>query len=386
MKKVLITNCGPIMTGDIACPIASGEVIWAEDGVIRYIGAARTELIHTADEILDAKGLFVSPSMIDAHSHMPINDYLPQYKACDIVEDYMGGGITSMLSLGARMPGLPSTVDGSKALAILGKEMWENHRVRGARIQGGALMLVDGLEDHDFAQMAAAGVNMIAEVGHGPVKDIQQAARLTRMAKANGFIVPAHSGGPSSRDCAGYDADALFAIGPDVICHLNGGPTPMSDGDIFRVIRAGDFYYDLTADGNMRTLVNIVEECSSAGKLGRLMIGTNTPSAAGYSPMGIWMGLAAVCNGKRDLDPALCICMGTGNVADCYGLDYGKVKVGYRADLLFLQAAYPATDLNATLKAGDMPAIGCVMIDGQVVMDSCKNCPGPDRRPSYIRR
>ena len=99
--------------------------------------------------------------------------------------------------------------DGSKALAILGKEMWENHRVRGARIQGGALMLVDGLEAHDFAQVAAAGVKMIAEVGHGPVKDVHQAARLTRMAKANGFIVPAHSGGPSSRDCAGYDLSLI---------------------------------------------------------------------------------------------------------------------------------------------------------------------------------
>lgn len=102
--------------------------------------------------------------------------------------------------------------------------------------------------------------------------------------------------------------------------------------------------------------------------------------------MGVWMGLAAACNAKRDLDPAVCICMGTGNVADCYGLDYGKIKVGYKADLLFIQAAYPATELNATLKAGDMPAIGCVMIDGDVVMESCKNCPGPERRPSYIRR
>ena len=159
----------------------------------------------------------------------------------------------------------------------------------------------------------------------------------------------------------------------------------MSDEDISRVIREGDFYYELTADGNMRVLKNIVEECAAAGKLGKLMIGTNTPSASGYSPMGVWMGLAA-CNAKRDLAPAVCICMGTGNVADCYGLDYGKIKVGYKADLLFIQAAYPATELNATLKAGDMPAIGCVMIDGDVVMESCKNCPGPERRPSYIRR
>ncbi len=386
MKKVLIINCGPIMTGDYANPSIRGEVIWIEDGVIRYIGAAKPEFERDADAILDVHGLFISPSMIDAHCHMPINDYLPQYKACDIVEDYMGGGVSSMISLGARMPGLPTSVAGAKALAVLGKEVWENNRVRRARVQGGALMLVDGMTDADFAEVAAAGVKVIAEVGHGPVKDIETAARLAKIAKAHGFIVPAHSGGPSSRGCAGYTADELFAIQPDVICHLNGAPTPMSDADIARVIREGDFYYDITADGNMRVLVDIVEACAEAGKLNKLMVGTNVPSAAGYSPMGVWMGLAAACCGKRDLDPALCICMGTGNVADCYGLNYGKVKVGYRADLLFIQAAYPATELNETLKAGDMPAIGCVMIDGDVVMENCKNCPGPSQRPTYLKQ
>lgn len=61
MKKVLITNCGPIMTGDIENPRAVGEVIWVEDGVIRYIGDTKPEFEETADAVLDAKGLFVSP-------------------------------------------------------------------------------------------------------------------------------------------------------------------------------------------------------------------------------------------------------------------------------------------------------------------------------------
>ena len=385
MKKVLITNCGPIMTGDIENPRATGEVIWVEDGVIRYIGDSRPEFTEQADAILDAEGLFISPSMIDAHNHMPVLDYLPQYKASDIVEDYMGGGVSSMIVLGPRMAGLPTTVQGAKALAILGKEVWENNRIRGARVKGGALMLVDGLTDKDFEEVAAAGVDLLAEVGHSPVKDVKKVAEMVKMAKAHGFKVPVHAGGPSSRDCAGYTADDIFAIDPDVVCHLNGAPTPMSDEDVKRVIEEGDFYYDLTADGNMRVLVDAVETAAKVGKLGKLMIGTNIPSAAGYSPMGVWMGLAAACCGKRDLDPAVCICMGTGNVADCYGLDYGKVKVGYKADLLFIQAAYPATELDVTLKAGDMPAIGCVMVDGEVVMPSCKNCPGPEHRPTYIK-
>lgn len=114
MKKVLITNCGPIMTGDIQQPTARGEVIWVEDGTIRYIGDNKPEFEKEADAILDAQGLFVSPSMIDAHCHMPMNDYLPQYKAVDVVENYMGGGISSMISQGPRMPGLPNSVRGAK--------------------------------------------------------------------------------------------------------------------------------------------------------------------------------------------------------------------------------------------------------------------------------
>ena len=386
MKKVLITNCGPIMTGDIQQPTARGEVIWVEDGTIRYIGDNKPEFEKEADAILDAQGLFVSPSMIDAHCHMPMNDYLPQYKAVDVVENYMGGGISSMISQGPRMPGLPNTVRGAKALAIAGKEIWDNNRVRRAKVHGGALRLVEGLTEDDFREVAEAGVKVLAEVGTTPVQESAKAAEMVRLAKKHGFIVPCISGATFERTSAVYNADDIFTIQPDVIGFLNGAPTPMSDEDISRIIREGDFYYELTADGNMRVLKNIVEECAAAGKLGKLMIGTNTPSASGYSPMGVWMGLAAACNAKRDLDPAVCICMGTGNVADCYGLDYGKIKVGYKADLLFIQAAYPATELNATLKAGDMPAIGCVMIDGDVVMESCKNCPGPERRPSYIRR
>ena len=49
------------MTGDIENPRASGEVIWVEDGVIRYIGDARPEFTEQADAILDAEGLFISP-------------------------------------------------------------------------------------------------------------------------------------------------------------------------------------------------------------------------------------------------------------------------------------------------------------------------------------
>lgn len=152
MKKVLITNCGPIMTGDIQQPTARGEVIWVEDGTIRYIGDNKPEFEKEADAILDAQGLFVSPSMIDAHCHMPMNDYLPQYKAVDVVENYMGGGISSMISQGPRMPGLPNSVRGAKALAIAGKEIWDNNRVRRAKVHGGALRLVEGLTEDDFRE------------------------------------------------------------------------------------------------------------------------------------------------------------------------------------------------------------------------------------------
>lgn len=65
-------------------------------------------------------------------------------------------------------------------------------------------MLHQRLEEADFAELAAQGVNVLGEVGMSEVKDVKEAARLVRLAKKHGFVTTLHCAAPSSPDCAAY--------------------------------------------------------------------------------------------------------------------------------------------------------------------------------------
>ncbi|CVK20296.1 amidohydrolase family protein [Sporomusa sphaeroides] len=386
MKKIYIKNLGTIASGDVNNPILDAEVIYAENGVIQYVGAAKADLEAAATTVVDAKGLDVGPALIDAHAHPPMNDYLVEFKATDFATNFMAGGTGSMISVGSSMPGMPYTVAGVKAVAVAGKQIWDTYRPLGSKVYGGALMLVDGLKDSDFAEMAAEGIKVVGEVGKSPVQDVAKAAELTKMARKHGMVVTAHSGGPVKACCASYNADDLLKINPNVICSLNGGPTPMSDADIEKVLKEGDFYYDMLAHGNVRILRNVYKLAKSLNKVDKLMFGTNVPSMSGYSPLGLWLSIAALSNTYQDVHPATFIAMASGNVADCYGLDHGKIAKGYKLDIIFLDGFGYDTCPFKTLQSGNMCSTSFVILDGELRMPHCKNVPGASRKPEFITK
>lgn len=387
MSNVLIKNLGTVVSGDINRPILDAEVIYAENGVITYIGKAAAKYEEKANMVVDALGLDVSPGLVDAQAHPPINDYLPLYKAADFAVNFMAGGTTGMVSVGStRMPGFPYTVTGTKAMAVAGKEVWENYRPQGAKVHGGALMLVDGLQEKDFAEMVAAGIRVVGEAGVGPLQDVKKIAVLTKMAQNQGMVVTARSGGACDSATATFTADDLLAINPDVICGVNGEPTPMSDADIQRVFREGNFYYTLIAHGSLKVLLDAYRLAAENKKVEKLLLGTNVPSMAGYSPLGLWTSVAALSNANQDVHPAVFIAMASGNVADCYGLDHGKIKEGYKLDLIFLDGFNPDTCPFKTLQSGNMCSTSNVIIDGKLAMPHCKNVPGPSRKPVFTKK
>lgn len=386
MKKIYLKNLGTIVSGNVNNPVLDAEVIYAEDGVIQYVGPAKADLEAAANTVVDAKGLDIAPALVDAHAHPPINDYLPEFKATDFAVNFMAGGTASMISVGNVMPGMPFTVPGVKSVAVAGKLVWDTYRPQGTKVYGGALMLVDGLQDKDFAEVASAGVKVVGEIGKSPLQDVAKAAEMAAMAKKNGFVVTAHSGGPSDAKCASYKAADLLKINPDVICSLNGAPTPMSDTDIEKVIKEGDFYYDLLGHGNLRVLLNVYKLAKDAGKTGKLMLGTNVPSMSGYSPLGLWVNIAALSNRYQDVHPAAFIAMASGNVADCYGLNHGKIEKGYKLDTIFLDGFGYDTCPFKTLQSGNMCSVSFVIMDGEVRMPHCKNVPGASRKPEFTHK
>lgn len=387
MSKVLIKNLGTIVSGDMENPILEAEVIYAEDGVIKYIGKSKAELESEANTVIDAKGLDISPGLVDGHAHPPINDYLPLYKATDFAGNFVAGGTTGMVSVGnTMMPGVPFSVSGTKAMAVVGKQVWENNRPKGFKIHGGALMLVEGLQDKDFAEMAAEGIKVVGEVGKSPLQDVDKAADMIKLAQKHGMVVTAHSGGPADANTAGYTADDLMKMNPDVICGVNGAPTPMSDEDINKVMTEGDFYYSFVAHGSQRILLNAYKLAADNNKVDKLILGTNVPSMAGYSPLGLWTNITTLSNYYQDVHPSVFIAMASGNVADCYGLDHGKIKEGYKLDVVFLDGFHPDTCPFETLKSGNMCSVSNVIIDGKLVMPHCKNVPGASRNPDFISK
>jgi enamidase len=82
-----------------------------------------------------------------------------------------------------------------------------------------------------------------------------------------------------------------------------------------------------------------------------------------------------------DIDPAVAICMATGNTSRCHGLDFGFVREGLAADVVILDAprGSQAGDALEALSIGDTPAVAVVVIDGQVRVNRSRNTPPPAR-------
>ena len=190
MQRLIIKNIGSIITGQLESPLLEAEAIYIEAGWIKKIGSLSEMPAPAEVSVIDANGLTISPGLIDAHVHPLLSDYLPSFQAVDWIDSYVNGGVTSMVSAGEiYIPGFPHTVSGVKSLAILAKQVWEKYRPTGAKIHAGSVMLVQGLEDEDFAELAREGIKVVGEAGIGEVQDPAEIKELVQKARAHGFKV-----------------------------------------------------------------------------------------------------------------------------------------------------------------------------------------------------
>ncbi|MEM3452207.1 MAG: hypothetical protein QW835_01085, partial [Candidatus Hadarchaeum sp.] len=162
-----IENIGKLVSGDINQPILDADTILIKDGKIAEVGWKGEVDVEAAKTRIDAMGLVVTPGFIDPHTHMVIGDWTPIQKAIGWMEGALLAGVTTMISQGENnIGGLPMDPAGNKALAILAAKTYKKYRPGGAlKVHGGALMLVEGLTEQDFKEMAEAGVWLIAEIG-----------------------------------------------------------------------------------------------------------------------------------------------------------------------------------------------------------------------------
>jgi enamidase len=375
--RTLIRNLGEIVSGDIAAPLADADEILVEDGRIAAVGrrlAGRDG--SDVDQVIDAHGTTALPGLIDSHAHPVFGDFTPRQQTIDFIESGLHGGVTTVMSAGeVHFPGRPKDVVGLKAHAIVAAKSYQNLRPAGVKVHAGAPILELGLEEHDFAELAAAGVTLVGEIGLGSVKTGAQAAPMVAWARTHGMTVTFHTGGPSIAGSSAIGADAVLEARPHIVGHINGGTTAMADADIERLV-ASDMAIEIVHCGNGRAALHAARVAVGIGALDRVIIGNDAPSGTGVVPLGILRVIAHLAS-LGGIEPEIAVAMATGNTARVHGLDVGVIAPGRAADICLVDAPVGSigdTALGA-LAIGDLPGVSMVLIDGEVRIGRSRNTP-----------
>jgi enamidase len=381
--KTVITNIGQLVSGNIRRPRLDADSLVITDGRITAVGHG---LRDDADVVIDAKGSTVMPGLIDSHVHPVFGDFTPRQRTSDFIDSAMNGGVTTAISAGeVHLPGRPKDIVGLKALAIVAAKAWANFRPGGVKVHAGAPILELGLTEADFAEMAAAGVKLVGEIGLGSVKTGKDAAPMVRWAKQHGMTVTIHTGGPSIAGSSPINADVVLEANPHVVGHINGGTTSMTPAEIERLV-ATEMALEIVQCGNMKTALHTLRLARDARATHRIILGNDAPSGTGVIPLGVLRTLSLLA-GLGGMDPAEAIACATGNTAEVYKLNVGVIAEGREADLVICDAPTGsiAKDALGALSAGDLPGISMVLIDGKITIGRSRNTPPAARAAEVVK-
>lgn len=382
MSKVIIKNIGILASGDIEQPLLDASCIVIRDGLIEAVGGPELAGDSDGAAVIDANGTTVSPGLFDSHVHTTIGDYGHRQNAAGFITSELHGGVTTVISAGeAHMPGRPTDPAGAKAMAVLASKSFYRAPPSHVKVHGGALILEKGLVEKDFEELKAQGVWLVGEIGLGSVKDPAEAAQMTEWAHRYGFKVQMHTGGTSIPGSSTVTAADVMAVKPDVVSHLNGGPTAVSPAEADKIMDETDFALEIVQCGNPKMTDHILRRAKEKGMLGRILFGNDAPSGTGVIPLGILRNICQAAS-LSGVAPEEAICMATGNTVRVYGLNTGLIAPGREADLVIMDAPMGSigdTALQA-IAAGDIPGISAVLINGEIVVKKSKNTPPAKRQ------
>lgn len=385
MSDLLIRNAGTIVTGDVAAPTVAGDTVVVREGVVAFVGSESGADASDISVVIDAAGATVAPGLCDDHTHPVMGDFTPRQSQLGFIDSYLHGGTTTMISAGEpHTPGRPTDPAGVKALAILAHSSFANLRPSGVKVHAGAVLLEPGLTEADFTEMAAAGVELVGEIGISGVKDPGMASEMTRWAQARGMRVMVHTGGASIPGSGIVGADFVVAVRPDVAGHVNGGPTALPIDHVERILDETSARVEIVHNGNVRAAGEVAALVGRRSELDRLVIGTDSPAGSGVQPLGMLRAISWIAS-LAGIDPALALAAATGNVAALHRLDAGVIARGREADLLIMDAPLgsQADDALGALAIGDTPAVVTAIIDGVPRFTKSRNTPPAIRPVSF---
>ena len=385
--KVVIKNIGLLLSGDLDQPILSADTIVINDGLIIAVGKEKDCDISHATLVIDAHQTCVAPGLIDSHVHPVFGDWTPRQNQLGWIESTLNGGVTTMISAGeVHLPGRPKDIVGLKALAITAQRAFDNFRPGGVKVLAGAPVIEQGMVEQDFKELAEAGVKLLGEVGLGSVKAGEEAQKMVAWARKYGIQSTIHTGGPSIPGSGLIDKDVVLEADADIIGHINGGHTSLSEAHVCELCEKSSRGIEIVHNGNEKIAIAAAQAAMQLKGPHRVILGTDGPAGSGVQPLGI-LRMIALLSSLGNIPPELVFCFATGNTARMRNLNCGLIEPGRAADLVFMDRAQHTAgrDLLESVKLGDIPGIGMVMIDGLVRCGRSRNTPPSTVIPSIVR-
>ncbi len=384
--KLVITNLGLVLSGDLDQPLLDADTIIAVDGRITAIGKARDLDLTAAQLTIDAKGSPISPGLIDSHCHPVFGDWTPRQNQLGWIEMGVNGGVTTLVSAGeVHLPGRPKDAEGVKALAITAQRCFQNFRPAGAKVLAGAPVPELDFGRNVYEALKASGIRHIGEIGLGTVAKGSDARKVVDWCRELGLESIMHTGGPSIAGSHFVNRDDVLEAQPDVVSHINGGPTSVSHACVRALCEKARGSLEVVHNGNEKSALVALQACLDNGRLHDLLIGTDAPAGSGVQPNGM-IRMVTLLASMGGLPAEKAICLASGNIAKKRNLDAGLISIGKPADFVFMDKPQHSSgkDLLEAISLGDLPGIGMVIIDGIVRTCRSRSTPPADRAPVVV--
>ncbi|HEY3306776.1 MAG TPA: adenine deaminase C-terminal domain-containing protein [Candidatus Binatia bacterium] len=339
-----------IVTGGKLVNVYSGEIldgmeIAVLDGRICHVGPSAAHARGENTEIIDARGLYVAPGFIDAHTH--IGHFCRPY---EYLQAYLLHGTTALVASCDEQ----ATVFGFKGVKLFLDEV-ETHPLRVYTVlsmvapQDPLLCSTKTLTQAEVAE----GLDDPRVIGLGEIVswlrllqgDEELLARI-EMAHARGKIIHGHTAGARDQKLSAIAAAGISS------CH-----EPINEQDVLQRLRSG--YWTMLREGSFRrdlegTLKTVVSRGLSTQRLILVTDGMSPDDVLTDGHMDFVVRRAI----ELGLSPLQAIQAVTLNPATYSGLEQeiGGIAPGRHADLVFLEENLSDVRVHSTMVGGKVLA------------------------------